>query len=83
MTNATDQHSDKEVIIVALQSKLLVGWGVFQSMNKRFFFHSFRALVGMVVFFLIPPPTVLKKKSLKNLSSSFSSKCRLIHKTAI
>ena len=46
-------------------------------MNKRFFFHSFRALVGMMVFFLIPPPTVLKKNLQKILSSSFSSKCRL------
>ena len=34
-------------------------------MNKRFIFHSFRALVGMMVFFLIPPPTILKKKIFK------------------
>ena len=32
----------------------------------------------MMVFFLIPPPTVLKKNLQKILSSSFSSKCRLI-----
>ena len=51
---------------------------MFQSMNKRFIFHSFRASVGMVVFFLIPPPTVLKKNLQKILSSSFSSKCRLM-----
>ena len=50
---------------------------MFQSMNKRFFFHSFRTLMGMVVFFLIPPPTILKKNLQKVLSSSFSSKCRL------
>ena len=30
-----------------------------------------------MVFFLIPPPTVLKKNLQKILSSSFSSKCRL------
>ena len=48
-------------------------------MNSRFFFHSFRALVRMMVFFLIPPPTVLKKNLEKILSSSFSSQCRLIH----
>ena len=46
-------------------------------MNSRFFFHSFRALVRVRVFFLIPPPTILKKSLQKILSSNFSSKCRL------
>ena len=40
-------------------------------MNKRFFFHSFRALVGIVVFFLIPPPTVLKKNLQKICHPAF------------
>ena len=47
-------------------------------MNSNFFFHSFRALVRVRVFFLIQPPTVLKKNLQKILSSNFSSKCRLI-----
>ena len=46
-------------------------------MNSKFFFHSFRALVRVRVFFLIQPPTVLKKNLQKILSSNFSSKCRL------
>ena len=50
---------------------------MFQSMNSGYFFHSFRALVRMMVVFLIPPPTVLKKNLQKILSSNFSSNCRL------
>ena len=60
---------------------LVVAKGVFQSMNSSFFFHSFLLWWGWGVFFLIQPPTLLKKNLQKILSSNFSSKCCLKYST--
>ena len=66
MTNATDQLSDiKEVLIVAAKSAISRLGSVLVN-EYEVFFHSFRALVGMMVFLFIPPLTVLKKTSFKN-----------------